>query len=107
MNMMNNATQMAGTLIGDPSFADAIAAIEKAEDLGSGQKRHWTTSLRQMGRYLDRPLTLIPTRVYFKGPWAKVEIALATGKQQHDRRREIRDRDVARDVARELSDRQR
>jgi hypothetical protein len=63
MNMMNNATKMAGTLIGDPSFADAMAAIERAEDLGPEQKRHWTTSLRQMGRYLDRPLSLIPTRI--------------------------------------------
>ena len=42
-------TKMAGMLIGDPSFADAMAAIERAEDLSPQQKRHWTTSLRQMG----------------------------------------------------------
>ena len=52
-------------------------------------------------------LTLIPTRIYFKGSRAKVELALARGKQQPDRRREIRDRDVPRDVEREMSDRQR
>ena len=63
MNVMHNATKMAGTLIGDPSFADAMAAIERAEDLSPQQKRHWTTSLRQMGCYLDRPLSLIPTRI--------------------------------------------
>jgi hypothetical protein len=63
MNVMNNATKMAGTLIGEPSFADAMAAIEKAEDLSLTQKRHWSTSLRQMGRYLDRPFPLIPTRI--------------------------------------------
>ena len=62
---------------------------------------------RLIGRMQRKGLTLIPTRIYFKGPWAKVEIALATGKQQHDRRREIRDRDVQRDVERELRDRQR
>jgi integrase len=63
MNVMNNATKMAGMLIGEPSFADAMAAIEKAEDLSPKHKRHWLTSLRQMARYLDRPLSLIPTRI--------------------------------------------
>ena len=63
MNLMTNATTMAGALIGEPSFADAMAAIEKAEDLSPTQKRHWLTSLRQMARYLDRPLSLIPTRI--------------------------------------------
>jgi hypothetical protein len=60
---MNNATKMAGMLIGEPSFADAMAAIEKSEQLSPTQKRHWSTSLRQMGRYLDRPISLIPTRI--------------------------------------------
>jgi hypothetical protein len=54
---------MAGTLIGEPSFADAMAAIERTEDLSPKQKCHWLTSLRQMARYLDRPLPLIPTRI--------------------------------------------
>ena len=63
MNVMNNATKMAGTLIGEPSFADAMAAIERTEDLSPKQKCHWLTSLRQMARYLDRPLPLIPTRI--------------------------------------------
>ena len=62
---------------------------------------------RLIGRMQRKGLTLIPTRVYFKGPRAKVELALATGKQQHDRRREIRDRDIQRDVERELRDRNR
>jgi SsrA-binding protein len=56
---------------------------------------------RLIGRSQRRGLTLIPTRMYFKGPWAKVELALARGKEQGDRRREIRDRDVRREVERE------
>ena len=52
-------------------------------------------------------LTLVPTRIYFKGPRAKVELALARGKEQRDRRREIRDRDVQREVERELARRNR
>ena len=62
---------------------------------------------RLIGRSQRKGLTLIPTRVYFKGSRAKVELALARGKEKHDRRREIRDRDVSRDVERELSDRNR
>jgi SsrA-binding protein len=56
---------------------------------------------RLVGRSERRGLTLIPTRIYFKGPYAKVELALARGKEQRDRRREIRDRDFQRDVERE------
>ena len=56
---------------------------------------------RLVGRIERRGLTLVPTRIYFKGPYAKVELALARGKEQRDRRREIRDRDIRREVERE------
>jgi SsrA-binding protein len=61
---------------------------------------------RLIGRLQRKGLTMIPTRIYFKGPRAKVELALARGKEGRDRRREIRDRDVQRDVERELRHRQ-
>jgi SsrA-binding protein len=57
---------------------------------------------RLVGRSQRKGLTLIPTRIYFKGPRAKLELALARGKERRDRRREIRDRDMQRDVEREL-----
>ena len=52
----------------------------------------------------ERGLTLVPTRMYFSGPRsrAKVEIALARGKDLYDKRDTIRKRDMARDVQREL-----
>ena len=52
----------------------------------------------------ERGLTLVPTRMYFAGPRsrAKVEIALAKGKDLYDKRQAIRTRDMARDVQREL-----
>jgi SsrA-binding protein len=56
---------------------------------------------RLIGKTAERGLTLVPTRIYFKGPRAKVEIALARGKELRDRRREIRDRDLRREVERE------
>ncbi len=57
---------------------------------------------RLIGRLKRKGLTMVPTRVFFKGRRAKVEIALARGKEQRDRRREIRDRDVQREVEREV-----
>jgi SsrA-binding protein len=60
---------------------------------------------RLVGRSERRGLTLVPTRIYFKGPYAKVELALARGKEQRDRRREIRDRDTRREVERDFRQR--
>lgn len=57
---------------------------------------------RLIGRMQRKGFTLVPTRIYFKGSRAKVELALARGKEQRDRRREIRDRDVRREVEREV-----
>jgi SsrA-binding protein len=59
---------------------------------------------RLIGHTQERGLTLVPTRVYFSGPrsMAKVEIALARGKDLHDKRESIRARDTVREVQREL-----
>lgn len=60
---------------------------------------------RLVGRVQRRGLTLIPTRIYFKGPRAKVELALARGKEGRDKRREIRDRDLRREIERDYKQR--
>ncbi len=60
---------------------------------------------RLAGRISEKGLTLVPTRLYFKRGRAKVEIALARGKKQWDKRREERDRDVKREIARAVRDR--
>jgi len=59
---------------------------------------------RLIGRINERGLTLVPTRIYFSGPRAKVEIALARGKDRFDKREAIKARDQRRDVERELRD---
>ncbi len=48
----------------------------------------------------ERGLTLIPTRVYFKGAYAKIELAIAKGKQKHDKRQTIKKRETDRDIKR-------
>jgi SsrA-binding protein len=62
---------------------------------------------RLIGKTQQRGLTLIPTRIYFKGSHAKVELALARGKEGRDRRREIADRDMRREVERDYKRRMR
>jgi SsrA-binding protein len=55
----------------------------------------------------EKGLTVVPTRLYFSGDVrsrAKVEIAIAKGKDLWDKRESIKTRDTARDVARELRD---
>jgi len=62
---------------------------------------------RLIGKTAEKGLTLIPLRIYFKGSRAKVELALARGKEGRDRRRQIADRDVRREVEREFKGRMR
>ena len=54
-----------------------------------------------IGKVQQRGLTLVPTRLYFKNGRVKVELALARGKEQRDRRRELRERDLRREIDRE------
>ena len=51
--------------------------------------------------------TLVPTQIYFRGGWAKVELALAKGRTHEDRRGAIAERESKREMARALSHRRR
>src|ERR671934_2208441 len=59
---------------------------------------------RLIGKTAERGLTLVPTRIYFSGPHAKVEIALARGKERFDKREAIREREMAREAERAIRD---
>jgi SsrA-binding protein len=60
---------------------------------------------RLIGKTAERGLTLVPTRVYFSGPRAKVELALARGKEMHDKRRSIKERETRREIDRAMAER--
>ncbi|MBC7186500.1 MAG: SsrA-binding protein SmpB [Calditrichaeota bacterium] len=62
---------------------------------------------RLTSKVQERGLTLVPLRMYFKKGRAKVELALARGKRQYDRRQDITRRDVERDTQRELKEKYR
>ena len=59
------------------------------------------------GKAAERGLTLVPTRLYFKDGRAKVELALARGKERRDKRRDIAERETKRRLERELKGRRR
>jgi SsrA-binding protein len=56
-----------------------------------------------VGKAAQRGFTLVPLRLYFKGGLAKVELAVARGKQLHDKRQSLKEADAKRDIARALS----
>ena len=57
------------------------------------------------GKIKERGFTLVPTRIYFKDGRAKVELALARGKDTVDKRRDIAKRDADRQIERALKSR--
>ena len=59
---------------------------------------------RLVGSVQEKGLTLVPTRVYFKGARAKVEIALAKGKDHVDKRRDLKAKDQKREIDRALAE---
>jgi SsrA-binding protein len=55
---------------------------------------------RLVGKVEEKGLTLVPLSLYLKGRHVKVELALARGKKQYDRREDIKRREAEREVAR-------
>jgi SsrA-binding protein len=52
------------------------------------------------GKVRERGLTLVPTKLYFRNGRVKVELALARGKDVHDKRRDLQNREAQRDMER-------
>jgi SsrA-binding protein len=57
---------------------------------------------RLIGKTREKGLTLVPTRLYFKDGRAKVEIALARGKDVGDKRQTIKEREMKREMERAI-----
>ncbi len=57
---------------------------------------------RLIGKTQEQGLTLVLTRIYWKGNWLKAELALVKGKQLHDKRQALAERDTKRQIQRAL-----
>lgn len=113
---------------GQASLEEAYAKIEKGEvwllnsdipeytygnRLNHKPKRprklllHRSEIARFAGKASDRGYTLVPLRLYFKQSRAKVELAVARGKQLHDKREAKKNAEAQRELRREFSERRR
>jgi SsrA-binding protein len=122
-------TEIKSVRAGKVSLAEAYARVEKGEAWLIGahiapyeagnRNNHEPRRERKLllhrseidglvGRASAKGLTVVPLRLYLtaKGR-AKVELGLARGKQLHDKRRAIAERQMRRDVEREVADAQR
>ncbi len=83
-----------------------IAPYQLKNQVGydSYRKRKLLISKKQRDQLLQRKkesgLTLIPLALYDKGRFLKLQFALAKGKQKHDKRNAIKDRDAKRELGR-------
>ncbi len=68
-------------------------------------KRSEISSL--IGKSKTQGLTLVPTKVYLKRGFVKVEIGLGRGKKLHDKRETIKRKDIKRDIQRDLREKER
>lgn len=119
-------TEIKSIRAGKVNLADAYARVEKGEawllnahiapfDQGNRYNHeprrdrklllHRAEIDQLMGRAAAKGLTVVPLRLYLNNRGrAKVELGLARGKQLHDRRRDIAERQSRRDLERELAD---
>lgn len=63
---------------------------------------HKSEIRKLIGKIAEKGYTLVPVEVYFKGSLVKVDIALAKGKKQYDKRQDIAKKDAKREVERDF-----
>jgi SsrA-binding protein len=122
-------TEIKSVRAGKVNLADAYARVEKDEAWLIGahiapfeqgnRYNHEPKRVRKLllhrseidellGRAKAKGQTIVPLRLYLNPRGrAKLELGLARGKQLHDRRRDIADRESKRDIERQLADAQR
>lgn len=81
------------------------ASYNNHEPLRSRKLLLKSRQIDEITRGLDRKgLTLVPTKLYFKDGWAKIEVALARGRKLYDKRREQATKDAQRQIDRALKE---
>ncbi|HTL52465.1 MAG TPA: SsrA-binding protein SmpB [Planctomycetota bacterium] len=118
--MMLAGSEVKSLRAGQVNFADSYARVTNGEvwlhnlNIPEFKEAHYRNhipdSVRKLllrrgeiakleGHLRQKGYTLVPLQIYFKGPWAKVELGLCRGKQTHDKRKAIMDRDNKRSLA--------
>ena len=121
-------TEVKGIREGQANLRDAFARVEGGEvwlfnvhinpyshrgyvDHDPRRKRrlllHKAEIRKLIGKTVEKGLTLVPTRLYFKRGKVKVALALAKGKQAHDKRETLRRREIDRETRAAVKERAR
>jgi SsrA-binding protein len=85
-----------------------IGPYEQAGQFGHDTRRPRKLLLKKreinrfLGKAVDKGSTLVPLSLYFKRGWAKVELGVARGKREFDKREDLKSREHHRDMDREL-----
>lgn len=116
-------TEVKSLRLGKVQMSDSYASVEDGEvylynmhisayDMASREnhdptrKRRLLLNKREIrklwGATNEKGYTIVPLRIYFKGPYAKVEIATARGKKSYDKRQDIIRRDAEREMSRKI-----
>lgn len=85
-----------------PPWAFAVGFGSHDPDRKRKLLLHHHELVRLVDKTKTQPLTIVPLKMYFKDGRAKVEIALAKGRKQHDKRQAIAERDAGREIARSI-----
>ena len=84
-----------------PPYKDA--SYNNHEPLRSRKLLLNKREIAEISKGLERKgLTLVPTRLYFKGGWVKLEVALGRGKKRYDKRQDEAKRDAQRQMERAM-----
>ena len=118
-------TEVKSLRLGKVQMSDAYASVEDGEvylynmhisayDMASREnhdpirKRRLLLNKREIRKLWsatnEKGYTIVPLRIYFKGPYAKVEIATARGKKAYDKRQDIARREAEREMSRKIRD---
>ncbi len=121
-----SGTEIKSIRAGHVSLAEAYARIERGEAwligahiapyLQASRNNHEPRRTRKLllhrdqiaelvGRVQAKGYTLVPLRLYIRDGLAKLEIGIAKGRQTHDKRRVIAERDARRELERESKER--
>jgi len=94
-----NAVWLVGANIAEYPYSHALNHEPK-------RRRKLLMHRREIRKFADKAtekgLTLVPLKVYFKEGRAKVLLGICRGKQQHDKRQSIKERDTKREISRAM-----
>src|SRR6185503_7465369 len=98
--IMLQGTEVKSLRDGRVNLQDSYASVKGGEAF-----LHRKEINKLLGKTQQQGLTIIPLRIYFsKRGFAKIELGLAKGKKQHDRRESIKTREAGREVERAMKE---